>query len=48
MRSYTILGEGDKAQAALLRARQSLAQDQAGLQAIDAMAKELKLTATTP
>jgi cytochrome c-type biogenesis protein CcmH len=48
VRSYAVLGEGEKAQAALLRARQALAQDQAGLQAIDATAKELKLTATTP
>jgi cytochrome c-type biogenesis protein CcmH len=47
MRSYSVLGQDDKAQAALQRARRALAQDQAGLQAIDAMAKELKLTANT-
>jgi cytochrome c-type biogenesis protein CcmH len=48
MRSYTVLGEDEKAQAALQRARQALAQDQAGLQVINAMARELKLSATTP
>jgi cytochrome c-type biogenesis protein CcmH len=48
MRSYAVMGESDKAQAALVRARRALAGDQAGLQAIDAMAKELKLTATKP
>lgn len=48
MRSYAVLGESEKAQAALLRARQALAADQAGLQAIDAAARDLKLIAATP
>jgi cytochrome c-type biogenesis protein CcmH len=46
LRAYAVLGEREKAQAALARARRALAQDQAGLQAIDAMARELKLAST--
>jgi cytochrome c-type biogenesis protein CcmH len=48
MRSYAVLGQTDKARATFDRARRVLAQDQAGLQAIDAMARELKLTNDTP
>lgn len=48
MRSYVVLGQRDKAVAATKRARQALAQDKAGLQAVDAMAQELKLTDSTP
>jgi cytochrome c-type biogenesis protein CcmH len=44
MRSYAVLGQRDKAEAAAQRARQALAQDDAGLKAIEAMARELKLT----
>ncbi len=44
MRSYAVLGQRDKAEAAAQRARQALAQDDAGLKTIEAMARELKLT----
>lgn len=44
MRSYVVLGQRDKAMLAFSRARLALAKDQAGLQSIDAMARELKLT----
>jgi cytochrome c-type biogenesis protein CcmH len=44
MRSYAVLGQRDKAEAAARRARQALAQDNAGLKTIEAMARELKLT----
>jgi cytochrome c-type biogenesis protein CcmH len=43
MRSYVVLGDSAKAKAAAEKARQALAQDQPGLQRIDAMAHELKL-----
>jgi cytochrome c-type biogenesis protein CcmH len=43
MRSYAVLGQRDKASGALRRARQALVQDQAGLQTVDGMARELKL-----
>jgi cytochrome c-type biogenesis protein CcmH len=48
IRSYTVLGEGEKARSALAKARIALAQDQAGLQAIDVMARELKLSPSEP
>jgi cytochrome c-type biogenesis protein CcmH len=48
MRSYAVLGQRDKALAAAQRARQALAQDDAGLKTIDAMARELKLTDAEP
>jgi cytochrome c-type biogenesis protein CcmH len=48
LRSYMVLGEHEKAQAALTKARRALEQDQAGLQSIDAMAQELKLTSSKP
>lgn len=44
MRSYAVLGQRDKAEAAAQRARQALAQDDAGLKTIETMARELKLT----
>jgi cytochrome c-type biogenesis protein CcmH len=43
MRSYAVLGEAGKAQAARRKARDALAQDQSALAQIDAMAQELKL-----
>jgi len=48
MRSYTVLGQRDKAVAAAHRAREALAQDAAGLKTIDTMAQELKLTDAQP
>jgi cytochrome c-type biogenesis protein CcmH len=48
MRSYTVLGQRDKAMEAAERARQALAQDDAGLKTIDTMARELKLTNAQP
>lgn len=48
MRSYTVLGQRDKAMEAAERARQALAKDDAGLQTIDTMARELKLTNAQP
>jgi cytochrome c-type biogenesis protein CcmH len=48
MRSYAVLGQRDKAAAAAQRARQALAQDDAGLKTIDTMARELKLTDAQP
>jgi len=48
MRSYAVLGQRDKAAAAAQRARQALAQDDAGLRTIDTMARELKLTDAEP
>jgi cytochrome c-type biogenesis protein CcmH len=48
LRSYMVLGEHEKAQAALTKARRALEQDQAGLRSIDAMARELQLTASKP
>ncbi|MET0527361.1 MAG: c-type cytochrome biogenesis protein CcmI [Microvirga sp.] len=48
MRSYAVLGQRDKAMEAAERARQALAQDDAGLKTIDTMARELKLTDAKP
>ncbi|GEO13449.1 cytochrome c-type biogenesis protein CycH [Microvirga aerophila] len=48
MRSYAVLGQRDKAADAAQRARQALAQDDAGLKTIDMMARELKLTDAQP
>jgi cytochrome c-type biogenesis protein CcmH len=48
VRSYMVLGEPEKAQTALKKARRALEQDQDGLRSIDAMARELKLTASNP
>lgn len=48
MRSYAVLGQRDKAMAAAERARQALAQDDAGLKMIDTMARALKLTDAQP
>ncbi|MGO4388843.1 c-type cytochrome biogenesis protein CcmI [Microvirga sp. 2YAF29] len=48
MRSYTVLGQRDKAMEAVGRARQALAKDDAGLKTIDTMARELKLTNAQP
>ncbi|MCG7392577.1 c-type cytochrome biogenesis protein CcmI [Microvirga sp. ACRRW] len=48
IRSYTVLGQRDKAVATAARARQVLAQDNAGLKTIDAMTRELKLTDAAP
>ena len=47
IRSYAVLGKPDEAKRTFDRARQVLAQDQAGLQAIDAMARQLKLTGSS-
>ncbi|MFC4174669.1 c-type cytochrome biogenesis protein CcmI [Microvirga sp. GCM10011540] len=44
MRSYAVLGQRDKAEAAARRARQALAKDDSGLKTIETMARELKLT----
>jgi cytochrome c-type biogenesis protein CcmH len=43
VRSYAVLGEREKASASLSSARQALAQDQAGLGRLDALAQELAL-----
>lgn len=48
MRSYVVLGQRDKAVSTAERARQALAQDEAGLKTIDTMARELKLTDAEP
>ncbi|WP_279306458.1 c-type cytochrome biogenesis protein CcmI [Microvirga solisilvae] len=48
IRSYAVLGQRDKAVATARRARQALAQDGAGLETIDAMSRELKLTDAAP
>lgn len=48
IRSYMVLGQRDKAVATAARARQVLAQDDAGLKTIDAMTRELKLTDAGP
>jgi len=48
VRSYMVLGENDKAQAALRKARRALERDQAALRSVDAMAQELKLTSSNP
>ncbi|MEZ0171734.1 c-type cytochrome biogenesis protein CcmI [Microvirga sp. TS319] len=48
VRSYAVLGQRDKARAAAERARQALAQDEAGLKIIDATAREMKLTDAGP
>ncbi|MGO4704503.1 c-type cytochrome biogenesis protein CcmI [Microvirga sp. 2MCAF38] len=44
MRSYVVLGQRDKAVITASQARTALARDSAGLQIIDAMARELKLS----
>jgi cytochrome c-type biogenesis protein CcmH len=43
IRSYTVLGDKAKAQAARQKAREALAQDQSAVQRIDAIARELQL-----
>jgi cytochrome c-type biogenesis protein CcmH len=48
VRSYTVLGERGKAQASLESARRALAQDEAGLGRLDAMAQELALNTAKP
>lgn len=48
MRSYTVLGQRDKAVAAAEQARQALANDEDGLKTIETMARELKLTDSEP
>lgn len=48
VRSYAVLGERDKARATLDSARRALAQDQAGLGRLDAMAQDLALNAAKP
>jgi cytochrome c-type biogenesis protein CcmH len=48
VRSYAVLGEREKAHVALDSARRALAQDQAGLGQLDAMAQELALAVTKP
>jgi cytochrome c-type biogenesis protein CcmH len=44
IRSYTVLGQRDKAAGTLRQARRALEKDQAGLQKVDVMARELQLT----
>jgi cytochrome c-type biogenesis protein CcmH len=44
MRSYAVLGQPDKAKAALTKARQALAGDQGAMRQVDAMARDLKIT----
>lgn len=44
MRSYVVLGQRDKAVDTLKRAREALAKDAAGLNTVNMMAQELKLT----
>jgi cytochrome c-type biogenesis protein CcmH len=44
VRSYVVLGDRHKAVAAMARARQALAADGRGLQVVEAMASDLKLT----
>jgi cytochrome c-type biogenesis protein CcmH len=48
LRSYMVLGEHDKAQVALRKARRALERDQAGLRSVDATAQELQLTSSKP
>lgn len=48
MRSYTVLGQRDKAASAALKARAALAKDADGLRTIDTMARELQLGNVTP
>jgi cytochrome c-type biogenesis protein CcmH len=48
MRSYTVMGQRDKAMEAAERARQALAKDDAGLKTIDTMARDLQLTNAQP
>jgi cytochrome c-type biogenesis protein CcmH len=48
MQSYVVLGQHDKAASVAKKARQALAQDDAGLKTIDTMARELKLTVAEP
>lgn len=44
VRSYVVLGQNDKAKAAVGKARQALAGDQGAVAQIDAMARDLKMT----
>ncbi|HEX2552054.1 MAG TPA: c-type cytochrome biogenesis protein CcmI [Microvirga sp.] len=44
LRSYAVLGQPDKAKAALSKARQALAGDQGAVQRVEAMARDLKIT----
>jgi cytochrome c-type biogenesis protein CcmH len=44
MRSYAVLGQPDKAKAALSKARQALAGDQGAMRQVEAMARDLKIT----
>ncbi len=48
IRSYSVLGQRDKALATAVKARHALAGNAAGLQALDAMSRELQLTAANP
>jgi cytochrome c-type biogenesis protein CcmH len=48
LRSYAVLGDRPKAEAALAKARKGLARDPAGLEAVEITARDLKLTANTP
>jgi cytochrome c-type biogenesis protein CcmH len=48
VRSYAVLGEHDKAHLTLDNARRALAQDQAGLRQLNAMAQELALNVPQP
>ena len=48
MRSYTVLGQRDKAAAAAQRAREALAQDADALRTIDTMVQELQLSNAQP
>jgi len=48
VRSYTVLGERDKATSSLGKARLALAKDEAALARLDAIAHELALNAAGP
>ena len=48
LRSYAVLGDRQKAAAALASARKGLAKDPAGLEAVETMARDLQLTASAP
>ena len=47
LRSYAVLGQPDKAKAALSKARRALAGDQGAVQRVEAMARDLKIAGDT-
>ena len=48
LRSYAVLGDRPKAAAALAKARSALAPDKSGLDSVEALARDLKLTDNSP